>query len=121
MSMRRGDMGVSGQQSWDSHNPITADMYNETLRCNPHERPSKRPSNGDTAPKSHPFPLQPINGLKVLDRPRPARGGLVVVEMLLQAVARVSTAATTDVGGDKPVAAESESAKWFCGKNCTGG
>ena len=44
-------------------------MYNETLRWNPHERPSKRPSNGDTAPKSHPS----LSAVQRSQCPRPPR------------------------------------------------
>lgn len=46
-------------------------MYNETLRWDPHERPSKRPSNGDTAPKSHPGP-SPANQRSQGPRPAPS-------------------------------------------------
>lgn len=71
MSMRRGDMMGKSRELIHT---IRLHMYNETLRWI-HTKDHPRAVSGHTAPKSHHVPLQPINGLKVLDLPRPREGG----------------------------------------------
>ena len=66
-------------------------MYNETLRWDPYEQTTQtaiQRTHRTQVPST--LPLQPFNGLNVLDLPRPARGGLVLVEMLFAGCRRWS-------------------------------
>lgn len=95
MSILRGDMGVAEK---DGIHTIQLQRACTTRHCDGIH--TKDHTNGHPTETPHPspihFPLQPIYGLKVLDRPRPARGGLVVVEMLLEAVNREEGVSTND-------------------------